>query len=307
MKPLTWRSMRIVIVVLIAGYGLVCLYLLIYQRNLIFQPQPNFLQLPDSEQFKLPYEEVGIPVPDSSDRLHGWWIPAPTPQEKITVLPDEPVRVLKSPKTILFLCGAGGNKSYFLARLQGLRQLGFSILVVDYRGYGQSQGGFPTEVQLYQDSKLAYQYLTETRRVLPDQIVVYGESLGGAIAIELATHYPAIAGLIVQSSFTSMAAVAKQRPFLWLFPIDVLLTQRFHSLPKLKQLRLPILFIHGTADKTVPVEMSQQLYEAASEPKYLHLIPDAEHVRIYRPGKDSYLKAIQRFVELIPKGKPRSF
>lgn len=288
--------MKLVAVMLIIGYGLACLFLLVRQRQMIFHPTPTFLHLPSDPQFKLPYQDVWIPVPASRDRLHGWWIPAPTPQEKIDVLPDEPVRVLQSPKTILFLCGAGGNKSYFLSRIEGLRQLGFSILVIDYRGYGQSEGAFPDETQLYEDSKLAYAYLTQTRKIRPNQMVIYGESLGGAIAINLAASHPETAGLIVQSSFTSMAAIAKQRPFLWLFPTDVLLTQRFNSLSKLKSLKLPILFLHGTADKTVPVAMSQQLYEAASQPKSLHLIPNADHVRIYRPGKDSYLKAIQQFV-----------
>lgn len=291
-----WWSWRVLMGLAIA-YGLACGWLWAYQRQLIFHPKQALLRSPADPDFKLPYQDITIPVPDSAHQLKGWWIPAPGAQEAIATLPHEPVRVLKSPKTVLFFCGAGGNRSYFLARIEGLRQLGFAVMVVDYRGYGQSQGEFPSETQLYEDSNLAWNYLTQVRQVPPHQIVLYGESLGGAIAIHLASQHPQIAGVIIQSSFTSIAAIAKQRPLLGLFPIDGLLTQRFDSLSKVSQVRSPILFIHGTADRTVPVAMSHQLYQAASQPKQLHLIPGAEHVQIYRPGQDSYLKAMQQFVD----------
>ncbi len=296
MRSQVWRWSRRGLIGLAIAYGLTCGWLWAFQRQLIFHPKSTLLHSPADPGFKLPYQEITIPVPHSADQLRGWWIPGPG-AEAIVTLPQEPAKVLKSPKTVLFFCGAGGNRSYFLARIEGLRQLGFAVMVVDYRGYGQSQGDFPSEAQLYEDSNLAWNYLTQVRQVPPRQIVLYGESLGGAIAIQLATQHPQIAGVIIQSSFTSMAAIAQHRPLLRLFPINWLLTQRFDSLSKVSQVRSPILFIHGTADRTVPVAMSQQLYQAASPPKQLHLIPGAEHVKIYRPGEDSYLKAIQQFVD----------
>jgi fermentation-respiration switch protein FrsA (DUF1100 family) len=131
-----------------------------------------------------------------------------------------------------------------------------------------------------------------------DQILIYGESLGGAIALDLAVRHPEAGGLIIQSSFTSMTEVIRHRKLLQIFPVDLLLTERFDSLLKIRALRVPVLFLHGTADSVVPSEMSQRLYNAASEPKQLFLISRADHVRIYQPGDQSYLKAIQGFVEL---------
>ncbi len=211
------------------------------------------------------------------------------------------MRILKSPKVILYFCGAAGNKGYYnhVARLQGMRQLGFLVLVIDYRGFGSSQGHFPSESQLYQDSQIAWNYLVKVRSIPPEQIVIYGESLGGAIALDLAVKQPEASALIVQSSFTSMAEEVKHRDWLWMFPVDLLLTQKFDSISKIRSLRIPVLFIHGTADSVVPSYMSQQLYDAAFEPKQILLIPKAEHFRIYQPGSNSYLQAMQKFIEKV--------
>ncbi len=273
-------------------YASTCLFLFQRQRHFIFQPSPLIWRVPSS-----PYEDASIPV--ANDTLHGWWFRAPSPKEKLTVLPNEPSRILTSPSVLLYMCGAGRNMADYLARVDGLRQLGFSILIIDYRGYGQSKGNFPSEVQLYQDSQAAWNYLVHQRQILPKQIFLYGESLGGAVAIDLAVKHPDTAGLIVQSSFTSMAAVVKKTGYFRLFPVDWLLTQKFDSLSKVRSLRVPVLFIHGKADTRVPWDMSQELFAAAPEPKELFLIPDAGHSRIYQANK-SYLKAIQQFVEQVP-------
>lgn len=280
------------------AYISTCLFLFLRQRYIIFRPTTQILTLPNSRDFNLPFEEVRLPIADSNEYIHSWWIPAPLPQEKFMPIPNEPVRILKSPKVILYFCGAAGNKSYYnhVARLQGMRQLGFSILVIDYRGFGKSQGKFPSEFQLYQDSQIAWNYLIKTRRISPQQIVIYGESLGGAIAIDLAIKHPEASGLIVQSSFTSMAETIKHRDLFWIFPIDLLLTQKFDSLSTVPSLKLPVLFIHGTADSIVPSYMSQQLYNATPEPKQILLVPNAEHFSIYKPGNYSYLQAIQKFL-----------
>ena len=186
----------------------------------------------------------------------------------------------------------------YLARVSAFRQLGFSVLVFDYRGYGLSKGDFPNEVQVYQDSQAAWKYLRDVRQIPPEQIFIYGESLGGAIALDLAIRHSEVGGLIMQSSFTSMAEAVKHKPFLQIFPINFLLSERFDSLAKVQSLKVPVLFLHGKSDSVVPSEMSQRLYDAASEPKQLSIISDADHVKIYQTGEQSYLKAIQRFVEL---------
>lgn len=150
---------------------------------------------------------------------------------------------------------------------------------------------------VYQDSQAAWQYLRTDRQIPPEQIVIYGESLGGAIALDLALKHPEAAGLIIQSSFTSMAEVIKHRPFLNLFPIDLMLNERFDSISKIRSLKVPVLFIHGESDSVVPAEMSQRLYAAAPDPKQLLMISGVDHISIYKPGDQSYLKAIQKFIE----------
>jgi uncharacterized protein len=299
------------------AYISLCLYLFWQQRHFVFEPSDRIDLLPSAPDFQLPYQNIQIPVGNHGDRLHAWWIPAPTPHEKFSTLPNEPVRILKSPKTILYLCGRAGNKTYYnyITRIKALRQLGFDVLVIDYRGYGLSGGMLPSEAQIYEDSQAAWTYLTQIRGIVPDQIVVYGESLGGAVALDLVAKHPEVGGAIIQSSFTKMAEVIKLKELLWLLPIDLILTERFDSLSKVRSLntsnnaakakspQIPILFIHGTADDVVPVNMSQQLYDAAPEPKQLLLIPDAGHYRIYQPGANSYLRAIQKFIEQAESAK----
>lgn len=278
------------------------LYLFLQQRHLIFRPKPELEILPNSADFNLPYQKVRIPITNNKNEyLDGWWFDEPRSPEKINLIPNEPVNILSSPKTILYFCGAGGNKGYYnyLAKIEAMRQLGFSLLVVDYRGFGESKGKLPNELQLYQDSQTAWNYLVKERRIPPKDIIIYGESLGGAVAIDLAVKHPQAGGLIVQSSFTSMAETVKQQNWLRIFPIDLLLTQRFNSIAKVKKLQVPVLFIHGTADDVVPLYMSHQLYNSAPEPKQLFTVPQAGHFRIYKPGNSSYLRAIKRFMKTV--------
>jgi uncharacterized protein len=286
-----------------AAYLLTCLFLLVQQRYLIYRPASELSMRPDASDFNLPYKDIWIPVSGSQTQLHGWWIPASAQHEKFVLLPDEPTNILTSPKVMLYLCGVGRNMGdyNYLARVSAFRQLGFSVLVFDYRGYGLSKGDFPNELQVYQDSQAAWQYLRNVRQIPPEQIFIYGESLGGAIALDLAIRHPEAGGLIMQSSFTSMAETVRHRGFLQIFPINLLLSERFDSLTKIQSLKVPVLFLHGKSDSVVPSEMSQRLYDTASKPKQLFIISGADHVSIYRPGKQSYLKAIQQFVELTQK------
>ena len=207
------------------------------------------------------------------------------------------------PKIILYLCGVGGNIGdyNYLARASAFRQLGFSVLMFDYRGYGLSQGSFPSEAQLYADSEAAWNYLRNNRHISADQILVYGESLGGAIAINLAVQHPEAGGLIVQSSFKSMAAVINRRSMAKFLPVNRMLSERFDSHTKVSALQMPVLFLHGSEDTVVSAEMSQQLYALAPEPKQLFLIAGAEHVRLYQPGAHSYLRGIQSFIKTLPE------
>ncbi|XGV97382.1 MAG: alpha/beta hydrolase [Leptolyngbya sp. BL-A-14] len=293
-----WKKLLFGMGAVAIAYTAACLLLFFGQRYLLYRPKSDLAMLPSADAFKLPYEDVWISIAHTRDRLHGWWVPSPATGERYAVLPQEPAKVLTTARTILYFSGVGRNIGdyNYLARVAAFHQLGFSVLVVDYRGYGRSGGSFPDEQQVYEDSQAAWQYLRENRHLLPEQILLYGESLGGAIALDLAIRHPEAKGLIMQSSFTSMAEVAEQRSFLQFFPVRWLLTEHFDSLSKVRSLHMPVLFLHGTADSVVPPEMSQRLYDAASEPKQLFFIAGAEHVRLYQPGAQSYLKAIQQFI-----------
>jgi len=248
------------------AYLVSCILLFSLQTRLIFSPTPAIAKTPDA--FNIPYEEVWLPVNGRSpktkktEKIHGWWLPAANPQPL---------------GTLLYLHGKGFNIGANINQSYRLRQLGFSVLLIDYRGYGRSQGSFPSENRVYEDAETAYNYLVKQRQLSPSEIFLYGHSLGGAVAVELAVAHSATAGLIVQSSFTSMLDMIERQSLMWLFPVRLLLTQNFDSLTKVKLLRIPVLFAHGTADPLIPAEMSNKLYAASPEPKQILLVPNAKH------------------------------
>jgi len=279
------------------AYGLGVVLVALRQRHLIYRPHSELSTLPSNPDFQLPYKDVWIQTTNVGEQMHGWWFPA-TAQAYVT-LPQEPKQVLTSPKTILYFCGVGRNMGdyNYLARVAAFRQLGFSVLVFDYRGYGRSDGDVPHESQLYEDAKAAWNYLQNIHRIQPQNVLLYGESLGGAIALDLAVRYPKAGGLIMQSSFTSMGEAIQSRSFSRFIPTDLILTEHFDSLSKIRSLEMPVLFLHGKQDSVVPFVMSQHLYDAAPEPKQLVFISDADHVRIYQSGEESYIRAIATFVK----------
>ncbi|WP_017317466.1 alpha/beta hydrolase [Mastigocladopsis repens] len=268
-------------VVAATAYLVVCIFLFFQQPRFLFFPSPIIETTP--EFFHLGYEEVWLPVSAKSgkvERIHGWWMKASQPNAKV----------------LLYLHGNGINIGANLVHAHRFHQLGFSVLLIDYRGYGRSEGGFPNESRVYQDAATAWDYLVYRRQIPPNQIFLYGHSLGGAVAIDLALKHPNAAGLIVESSFTSIRKVIAYRNNFWMFPVDLILTQRFDSIMKVPNLKMPVLFIHGTADVIVPAFMSQDLYAAAPEPKKLVLVPDAGHNNVAEVAPSRYLQAIQSFV-----------
>jgi uncharacterized protein len=247
----------------LVAYLFCCLLLFSLQTRFIFQPTATIQKTPDA--FNIPYEEVWLPVQARStkiEKLHGWWLPTKN-REYLG--------------TLLYFHGRGLNISANINQSYRFRELGFSVLLVDYRGYGRSQGSFPSEQQVYKDAEIAYNYLVKQRQFSPKEIFLYGHSMGGAVAVELAIKHSEAAGLIVQSSFTSMLDMVKRYSVMRLFPVRLLLTQRFDSMAKIKLLRIPVLFVHGTADPLIPAAMSKKLYAVAPEPKQIVLVPDAKH------------------------------
>ena len=268
--------------ILAIAYLSACLYLFLEQKRFIFFPSTAIATTP--ADFNLVYQEVWLPVETKAgkvERIHGWWIPG------------------KGEKTLLYLHGNGINIGANVADAYRFHQLGFSVLLIDYRGYGRSEGNFPTETAVYQDAETAWYYLVKERKIAAKDIFVYGHSLGGAIAINLVVKYPDAAGLIVQSSFTSMRQMVDRMGYYRIFPSRLILHQKFDSIQKVASLKIPVLFIHGVADEMIPYQMSEKLFAAAPEPKQLFLAPEAGHNNVAEVTGEKYSQIIRDFVQLV--------
>ncbi len=247
------------------------------QNRLIFFPDSNLRSTP--QEYNLDYQDVWIDL--EQEQIHGWWIPAAQ-----TTAP-----------TVLYFHGNASNNGDLTEIAAIFHSLGLAVLLIDYRGYGKSSPTFPNETRVYQDAEAAWQYLTTQLQIRPQRIFVYGHSLGGAIALHLASKQPQMAGLIVEGTFTSMQDLANSIPLWQIFPMDWLITQHFDSITKIKALQTPILILHGKADQTIPVSMAKQLYAAAPEPKQLVVIDQANHNNLPELGGQQYLFNLQQFVQ----------
>jgi fermentation-respiration switch protein FrsA (DUF1100 family) len=235
-----------------------CSWLDVKQREFIFRPVKDnwrgYSGAGDQAQIK-------IAVGDTGDLLNAWWMPAATA--------DAPA--------LLYLHGARWNLSGSSSRIARYRQLGFSVLAIDYRGFGESSGDVPSEEMAYEDARAAWQQLLT---LAPNtRHYVYGHSLGGAVAIDVARNNPHVDGLILEATFTSIRDMARQYAWGWL-PVDLVLTQHFDSLEKIADVLAPTLFVHGKEDRFVPPAMSEQLFAASRAPKRLVLVDGAGHSNI---------------------------
>ena len=223
----------------------------------------------------LPLEDVWFPATDGT-RLFGWYVESSG-----------------SPAVLLWCHGNAGNIINRLDNLRELYHLGLSVFLFDYRGYGRSQGR-PSEEGLYQDALGAYAHVTGTRRIRPERIVLFGRSLGAAVAGEVASQRPA-AGLILESSFPSVEALARFHYFG--LPVHWLIGARFNLADKLKHVSVPILVIHGDQDEIVPIHLGRQVFEAAKDPKAFYVVPGADHNNLYLVGGRAYFQRLKRIVE----------
>ncbi|WP_427159620.1 alpha/beta hydrolase [Aliinostoc sp. HNIBRCY26] len=277
-----FKLLPLVTAVVAIAYLTICIFLARQQTRFIFFPSSVIEVTP--KEFSLSYDDVWLPVTANSgrtERIHAWWIPAKS----------------KNDQVLLYLHGNGENIGANVTHANRFHQLGFSVLLIDYRGYGRSEGAFPDEMSVYQDAATAWNYLVNQRKIDPKNIFIYGHSLGGAVAIDLAVKQPQAAGLIVQGSFTSIREMIDYRNTFRAFPIDLILNQRFESIKKIPQLKMPVLFIHGTADETVPSFMSQKLYAVAPEPKKIILFEGAGHNNVAQLAGKQYFQWIEEFVE----------
>ena len=236
------RVRRIVLIAL-ATYVTVSILVGLFQRHLIYFPTREYESLPTD--VGLAYEEVALTTEDGVT-LAAWYVSHE-----------------RSKGTVLFFHGNAGNISHRLHTLKLLNSLGYSVLIPDYRGYGRSTGT-PSETGLYRDADAAWRYLVETKAEQANGIALLGRSLGGAVAVELASRH-APAALVVESTFTSLIAVGKQHyPLL---PVGLLLRERYDSISRIDKVNCPKLFLHGRDDELIPIALGRSLFDAASEPK----------------------------------------
>ena len=234
---------------------------------------------------------VGVPAPEFGLETHRVSI---TSADGVRLLAWAISPVQDSGRWALVLHGNAGNLATpgRPAHDRQFHRLGLGVLALDYRGYGESDGS-PSEAGLYADARAGYEYLRDSLGVPAERIVIYGHSLGSAVAIELASDVPA-AGLMIEGAFTSVPdRAAELYPFL---PVHWMVRRRFPSLQRIGSVRMPILIIHGHDDTTIPPTHGRRLFAAAREPKSLLEVPGA-HDDAYEVSAREYEAGIRRFLE----------
>jgi fermentation-respiration switch protein FrsA (DUF1100 family) len=219
----------------------------------------------------------------SAVRLNGLWLDQPRA--------DAPV--------LLYLHGARWNVRSSAARMRRLHSLGFAVLGIDYRGFGASTDTLPSEAMAVEDARAAWNWLA---RAHPGRArYVFGHSLGGAIAVELAAQVTDEAGVIVEGTFTSIPDVFSTMAWGWL-PVRPFITQRFASIEKVAEVGSPLLVVHGSEDKLIPPRLGRALFEQAREPKRFVLVEGGSHHNTNQVGLDAYRQAVGELFGLKPPG-----
>jgi len=276
-KPLGINKMSFLQIFAVITLALIVYTVLLLksENSIIFHPSPYPEGDWDTAQFGLVPEDVKF-VAEDGTQLHGWYFP-----------------IADARATLLWFHGNAGNISHRLDNIQKWQRLKANIFIFDYRGYGKSQGT-PNETGIYLDSQSAYDYLIQTRKIDPRQLILFGRSLGGICAAEIARTNPS-AGLILESTFTSARDMAKE-----IFPIPIgwALRSQLNAKENVAQLTLPKLFLHGTEDEIVPYALGQELYSAAQEPKDFYSIKGAGHNDTYIVGGEAYVQRLDRFIQL---------
>ncbi|MBI4972771.1 MAG: alpha/beta hydrolase [Candidatus Omnitrophica bacterium] len=256
---------------LILGAGLILLYVKYIEHNAVFFPDKVIEFYPPS--VNLLFEDIYILTEDGV-KLNAWFIPGDNAKY-----------------TLLFCHGNAGNIGHRLEKLQLLKAIGLNILIFDYRGYGKSKGS-PSEKGLYLDAKAAYLYLVNTRGIPAEEIILYGESLGTVVAIELAAKVK-VRAVIVEGAFSSGKDMARIfYPYIPTF----LFSNKFNSLEKIKSVEVPKLFLHSRDDEMVPYALATKLYQAARDAKYFTDL-SGEHNNAFLDSHEKYPSAIQSFIE----------
>ena len=241
----------------------------LFERAFIFYPEKQLSGSPSDDGME--YEDVTLQGPDGMT-IHGWFIPG------------------RGKVVVSFFHGNGGNISHRIEKTRLLFYPEISSLMIDYHGYGRSQGT-PSEKACYLDALTSWEYLVRERHFEPNQIILFGESLGGAVAVDLAAKKE-VGAILLESTFPNIGVVANR----FLPGLSVFLKRKFDSLSKISRVHVPLLQLHGDQDELVPYELGRKLFEAANEPKEFFTIAGAHHNDTYEIGREAYFQAIRQFI-----------
>jgi len=256
-------------------YLTLCLFLFLSQSRLLYYPNiPSRAIVATPERAGLAYESVEILTEDGV-RLDGWFLPT-----------DRAARGV-----LLFFHGNAGNISHRLDSLKIFTDLGLDVLIFDYRGYGRSEGEI-SEQGTYLDAEAAWRYLTDDRRIPAKNIVLFGRSLGAAIAVYLAARHKPSA-LIMESAFTSVPDLAAR--YYRIFPVHWLARIRYSAKEYLKSVRCPVLIVHSRDDEIIPIHHGRALFAAANEPKEVLEILGSHNEGFLVSGR-SYIDGLNDFL-----------
>ena len=254
---------------IVIAYFVVVVFIYFYQRNLLYHPSENNYQ---NDEIKFDYEEVNIAV-ENEIKLKSWLIN----------------KDFKKLKTLLIFHGNAGDLSNRIYKLNELYKLEINILLISWRGFSGNKGS-PTEKNLYKDAEAAIKWLNK-KDVSNNQIILYGESLGTGIAVEMAKKND-FNSIILESPFTSIENSAKiYYPYL---PVKYLLKDRYDTISKINMVKSPIMIMHGEKDDVVPFSMGKKLFEKANNPKHSYFTSTDDHMMEFNP---ELLKEIKNFIE----------
>lgn len=197
-------------------------------------------------------------------------------------------------KTLLYSHGNGEDIWDRSSMLSLYQENGYSVLAYDYPGYGLSSGR-PSERSVYAAAEAAWLYLTQEAGVAPEDIILYGRSIGSGPSCYLAWKYPA-GGLVIESGFTSVTRVVTR---IKLLPFDA-----FPNIRRISKIQCPVLFFHGERDEVVPFSHAQQMYERANDPKYCYWVPGGDHANLEGCAGEAYWESLEKFVQTLPPPKP---
>ncbi len=262
---------------IVAGaYLLLVAFIYMTQASMLYLPGiPGRELLAAPDTVGLSYENVTLEASDGVS-VHGWFVPG------------------ESQQVLLYFHGNAGNISHRLYSIKEFHDLGLSVFIIDYRGYGQSDGK-PTEQGLYRDGEAAWRYLTGDRGIVAQNIILFGRSLGGSVASWLAAREQP-AALIVESSFTSVPDIG-QEAYPWL-PVRLLSRFRHSTLDQVTKVACPVLVVHSRDDEIIPFHHGKEIFSAANEPKTFleirggHNDGHAMSATVYRNGIKDFLDSL---------------